>query len=124
MCPDSACFFRHRWGTENGGTVRACLCFHWPRKQSTFRLLRWPEYQIIRSLTSACPGAIGIPYVDNLDEAELRSILAGIYRWMYWHEGEGRWDLDKDVSGADTVQMLCELMPGEVDQRILRPHDA
>jgi hypothetical protein len=62
--------------------------------------------------TGAVPGTVGIPYVDNLAEPELRGILAGIYRWMYWCEDEARWDLDKEVSGADTVQMLCELMPG------------
>ena len=66
-------------------------------------------------MTRHAPGAVGIPYVDGLTETELRSILAGIYRWMYWREDEARWDLDKEVSGADTVQMLCELMPGPLD---------
>jgi hypothetical protein len=31
---------------------------------------------------------------------------------MYWREDKQRWDLDKKVSGSDTVQLLCELMPG------------
>jgi hypothetical protein len=62
--------------------------------------------------TRLSPGTVGIPYIDGLDEAELRSVLAGIYRWMYWRENEEQWDPDKEVSGADTVLMLCELMPG------------
>ena len=41
---------------------------------------------MIRSM----PGAVGIPYVDGLIEAELRDILAGIYRWMYWRKDEER----------------------------------
>jgi hypothetical protein len=66
-------------------------------------------------MTKHAPRTVGIPYVDGLTEAELRGILAGIYRWMYWREDETRWDLDKEVSGADTVQMLCELMLGPED---------
>ena len=69
----------------------------------------------MKRITKHVPGAVGIPYVDGLTEAELRGALAGIYRWMYWREDEERWDPDKEVSGADTVQMLCELMPGPLD---------
>jgi len=67
--------------------------------------------------TKLSPGTIGIPYIDGLAEPEVRSILAGIYRWMYWREDEERWDPDKDASGANTVQMLCELMPGPLDPK-------
>jgi len=70
------------------------------------------EEAIIRDLADRhVTEAVGIPYVDNLTKAQLRNVLAGIYRWIYWDEDEGRWTLDKDVSGADTVQMLCELLP-------------
>jgi hypothetical protein len=65
--------------------------------------------------TRSMPETVGIPYVDGLTEVELRSTLAGIYRWMYWREDEEQWDPDKDVSGSDTVQMLCELVPGPLD---------
>ena len=54
----------------------------------------------------------GIPEVDELPEAEARNILAEIFRWMYWDYDGEQWDPEKEIGGADTVQVLCELMPG------------
>ena len=53
----------------------------------------------------------GIAEIDRLPDAEIRNILARVFRWMYWDQNSGQWDLDKDISGADTVQLLCELLP-------------
>ena len=53
----------------------------------------------------------GIAEIDNLPEAEIRKILARVFHWMYWDPNTGQWDLDRNISGADTVQLLCELMP-------------
>ena len=53
----------------------------------------------------------GVGEIDELPVADVRNILAQVFRWMYWNPNTARWDLDKDVSGADTVQFLCELLP-------------
>ena len=53
----------------------------------------------------------GIAEIDRLPDAEIRNILARVFRWMYWDQNAGQWDLDRDISGADTVQLLCELLP-------------
>ena len=55
---------------------------------------------------------IGVPAVEELPEAEARRILTAIFRWMYWDAETERWDPDKEIGGADTVQVLCELLPG------------
>ena len=67
---------------------------------------RWepPETQAPDSLT-------GVAEIDELPAAEVRNILAQVFRWLYWNPNTGRWDLDRDISGADTVQLLCELLP-------------
>ena len=53
----------------------------------------------------------GVGEIDRLPDAEARKILARVFQWMYWDSETGQWDLDRDISGADTVQLLCELMP-------------
>ena len=53
----------------------------------------------------------GIAEIDELPAYEIRHMLAEIYRWMYWNPNTMQWDLDRDISGADTVQILCELLP-------------
>ena len=53
----------------------------------------------------------GIAFLDALTGAEAKSILAQVYRWMYWNEDQECWSPDKDISGADTVQLLCGLLP-------------
>ncbi len=63
-----------------------------------------PETPEPSSLTS-------VAEIDGLPEAEARKILARVFQWMYWNPNTGQWDLDRDISGADTVQLLCELMP-------------
>lgn len=50
-------------------------------------------------------------HLSGISDTEAKSLLIEIYRWMYWDEDRGRWYPDKDISGADTVQMLCELLP-------------
>ena len=49
--------------------------------------------------------------IDELSSVETRNILAQIAQWMYWDPDTGQWDPDRDISGADTVQLLCELLP-------------
>ena len=53
----------------------------------------------------------GVAEIDELSSIEARKILARVFQWMYWNPDTGQWDLDRDISGADTVQLLCELMP-------------
>jgi len=53
----------------------------------------------------------GVAEIDRLSSIEARKILAQVFQWMYWNPNTGQWDLDRDISGADTVQLLCELMP-------------
>jgi len=53
----------------------------------------------------------GVAEIDELSSIEARKILARVFQWMYWDSDTGQWDLDRDISGADTVQLLCELMP-------------
>ena len=53
----------------------------------------------------------GVAEIDELSTVEVRKILARVFRWMYWDSDTGQWDLNRDISGADTVQLLCELMP-------------
>ena len=53
----------------------------------------------------------GVAEIDELSSIEARKILARVFQWMYWNPNTGRWDLDRDISGADTVQLLCELLP-------------
>ena len=53
----------------------------------------------------------GVAEIDELSSIEARNILAQVFQWMYWNPNAGQWDLDKDISGADTVQLLCELLP-------------
>ncbi len=73
---------------------------------NAFCKARWtpPETQSDDSLT-------GVAEIDELPATEVRNILAQVFRWMYWNPNTGRWDQDRDISGADTVQLLCELMP-------------
>ena len=67
---------------------------------------RWdpPETQAPDWLT-------GVAEMDELPAAEVRNILAHVFRWMYWNPNTMQWDQDRDISGADTVQLLCELLP-------------
>ena len=53
----------------------------------------------------------GVEVIDELPANEIRHMLATIFRWMYLDPNTGRWDVDRDISGADTVQLLCELLP-------------
>ena len=53
----------------------------------------------------------GVAEIDELPSIEVRNILAQVVRWMYWDPNTGQWDLERDISGADTVQLLCELLP-------------
>ena len=53
----------------------------------------------------------GIAEIDELPANAIRHMLAKIYHWMYWNPNTMQWDLDRDISGADTVQLLCELLP-------------
>ena len=53
----------------------------------------------------------GIAEIDEMSAYEMRRLLAEIYRWMYCDPDTGQWDVDRDISGADTVQFLCELLP-------------
>jgi hypothetical protein len=53
----------------------------------------------------------GVAEIDELSSIEVRKILARVFQWMYWDSDTGQWDLDRDISGADTVQLLCELLP-------------
>ncbi len=51
-----------------------------------------------------------IAFLDTITDAEAKSILAGVYRWLYWDFDLKCWSPDKDISGSDTVQFLCELL--------------
>ncbi len=53
----------------------------------------------------------GIREIDDMPAHAIRHLMAKIYRWMYWNPNTMRWDVDQDISGADTVQLLCELLP-------------
>jgi len=53
----------------------------------------------------------GVTEIDELSSIEARKILARVFQWMYWNPDTGQWDLDRAISGADTVQLLCELLP-------------
>ncbi len=57
------------------------------------------------------PNATGIPEIDALTDQEARDTLAELFRRLYWNERRRRWDPDKSVGGADTVELLCGLMP-------------
>jgi len=50
-------------------------------------------------------------HLSDVADAEARCILVELYRWMYWDDGRDCWSVDKDINGADTVQLLCELLP-------------
>ncbi len=53
----------------------------------------------------------GVAEIDDMSAHETRDILAKVYRWMYYDPNTGQYDVDRDISGADTVQFLCELLP-------------
>ena len=53
----------------------------------------------------------GVAELDGLSADEARYLLARIFRWMYWDPDTAQWNMDMDISGADTVQFLCELLP-------------
>jgi len=53
----------------------------------------------------------GIVEIDDMPAHEIRDLLAKVYRWMYCDPDTGQYDVDRDISGADTVQFLCELLP-------------
>ena len=53
----------------------------------------------------------GVAEIDELSSIEARNILARVFQWMYWDSDTGQWDMDRDISGANMVQRLCELMP-------------
>lgn len=72
----------------------------------SFSKARWEPAE-----TRAPDSLTGVAEMDELTVAEVRNILAQVFRWMYWNPNTGQWDLDKDISGADTVQLLCELLP-------------
>jgi len=53
----------------------------------------------------------GIAEIDDMPAHEIRDLLAKVYCWMYCDPDTGEYDVDRDISGADTVQLLCELLP-------------
>jgi len=53
----------------------------------------------------------GVAEIDDMPAHEMRDLLAKVYRWMYCDPNTGQYDVDRDISGADTVQLLCELLP-------------
>jgi len=52
-----------------------------------------------------------IAEIDDMPAHEIRDLLAKVYRWMYYDPNTGQYDVGRDISGADTVQFLCELLP-------------
>ena len=50
-------------------------------------------------------------HLGGIRDAEARRILVEVYRWMYWNDDRDCWSPDKEVSGADTIQLLCGLLP-------------
>ncbi len=64
----------------------------------------------------------GIAFMDCLTNAEAKSILAGIYRWLYWDGDRKCWSPDMELSGADTIQFLCGLLPSPPQDIMFPPH--
>ena len=94
----------HDYNVVNGGADRADL--HRDDEGHVFCKAHWNPLE-----TKASDRLTDVAAIDVLSATEVRDILAQIYRWMYWDSKTGRWDQDRDISGADTVQLLCELLP-------------
>jgi len=61
----------------------------------------------------------GIPAIDKLYASQAKLILAKIFKFMY-QEADGSWDMDKEMPGTDTVDMLIQEMPDLEGKQIIK----
>jgi hypothetical protein len=92
-------------GYEEWGT--GSICITWPDDIP----LETPEpglpLQIMDNHDRESTGIIGI---DSLHPSKVRNILAAIFRCLYIEE-DGSVNPDKDLSGADFIAIVTDLMP-------------